>query len=105
MNASRDERATPVRVISSNSMQGSMRELLPQFERATGHQVSISYDPAELILERIARGESADLLIINAASIQELGQQGKVVRSSAHDLAVVKAGIAVRKGARRPDIT
>ena len=50
--------AVALSVYSSNSPQAALRELIPQFERANGCKVSISYDAASVALARIANGES-----------------------------------------------
>src|ERR1700693_4983999 len=49
-----------ITVLCSNSSRAVMDELVPQFERATGHKVAIKYDAAQLMLKRIAQGETAD---------------------------------------------
>jgi molybdate transport system substrate-binding protein len=53
-----------IRVLSSNGVQSVMVEMLPEFERATGHKVMIAYDTANLLLGRIKAGEAADLGIL-----------------------------------------
>ena len=55
-------------LFTSNSSRGVLSELLPQFERASGTRVSVSYDPALVMLKRIEAGESADLAILGQAS-------------------------------------
>ena len=55
-----------IRVLCSNSSRAVMDELVPQFERASGHKVSVSYDPAKIMLSRIQGGETADLAILGA---------------------------------------
>ncbi len=96
--------AVALRVYSSNSPQVALRELIPQFERANGCTVSVSYDAAKVALDRIASGETADLFIFNAAGMDELAKQNKIVTGSRRDLARCGVGLAVRAGAPRPDI-
>lgn len=81
-----------------------MEELLPAFERASGHKVSISYDTAILTLSRIKGGETADLVILSAPAIDELTKQGRIALGSSRTLARCGVGIAVRAGAPKPDI-
>ena len=82
-----------------------MGELVPQFERATGHKVSVSYDPAKVMLARIERGEAADLVITGSTAIDQLVKQGKILASSCRVLARCRVGIAVLAGQPRPDIS
>lgn len=97
--------AAGIKVLCSNSSHAVMDELMPEFERASGHKVAISYDTAKLMLSRIAGGEAADLVILNAPAIDELTQQGRVASGSRRDLARCGVGIAVRAGAAKPDIS
>ncbi|HUF80937.1 MAG TPA: substrate-binding domain-containing protein [Burkholderiales bacterium] len=88
----------------SNSMRGAMDELVPRFERASGHRLEISYDPAKVMMARIRRGESADLAMLGGSAIEELVKDGKVTAGSRRVLASCGVGIAVRAGAHKPDI-
>jgi molybdate transport system substrate-binding protein len=94
-----------ITVLCSNSSRAVMDELIPEFERGSGHKIAISYDTAKLMLSRIAGGEVADLVILNAPAIDELTQQGRVASASRRDLARCGVGIAVRAGAAKPDIS
>lgn len=99
-----DAHTAEIRVLCSNSSHAVMDELVPGFERASGHTVSVSYDPAKIMLQRIGRGETADLAILGASAIDELTKQGKITAGSRRDLARCGIGIAVRAGAPKPDI-
>ena len=96
--------AAGIKVLCSNSSHAVMEELLPAFERASGHKVSISYDTAILTLSRIKGGETADLVILNAPAIDELTKQRRIAAGNRRTLARCGVGIAVRAGAPRPDI-
>jgi molybdate transport system substrate-binding protein len=93
-----------IQLFVSNSQRGVLGELIPQFERASGHAVSISYDPAKVMMERIARGETADLVILGGSAIEDLVKAGKAAAGSKRAIASCGIGIAVLAGARKPDI-
>jgi molybdate transport system substrate-binding protein len=93
-----------IKLFVSNSMRGVMNELLPQFEHKTGHKVEVSYDPAKLMMERIQRGESADLVIIGGGGVEELEKAGKIAAGTARVISSCGVGVAVKAGAPRPDI-
>src|SRR5687767_7623749 len=97
-------RGREIRLLTSNSMHGVLDELLPQFERAAGTRVSVSYDPAKIMLERIAAGDSGDLAILSQPAIDAVAAQGKIAPDSRRTLARCAVGIAVRAGAPKPDI-
>jgi hypothetical protein len=71
--------AAEIRVLSSNGVHSVMVEMVPAFERATGHKISIDYNTANQVVDRIKGGESADLVIITRPTADGLIKQGKIV--------------------------
>jgi molybdate transport system substrate-binding protein len=92
-------------LFSSNSARGALAELLPEFERTTGLHVTVSYDPALIMLKRIRAGETADLAILGEAAIDSLIAEGTIRRESRRTLARCRVGIAVAAGAAKPDVS
>lgn len=97
--------AAEIKVLSTNAVSTVLREIVPDFERASGHKVSISYNSSNMVMGRVKNGETADLVILSRPGIDELTQQGKVVPGSSADLASTGLGVAVRAGASKPDIS
>lgn len=93
-----------ISLFCSNSLRGALTDLIPLFERSSGHAVEVSYDPAKVMMERIGRGETADAVIIGGEAIDQLVKQGKVAAGSRRAFASCGIGVAVRAGARKPDI-
>lgn len=75
------------------------------FERDSGYAVSVSFDPAQVTLKRIEKGETADFAILGEAAISQLVKQGKVLASTQRALVRSDATIGVRAGATKPDIS
>jgi molybdate transport system substrate-binding protein len=96
--------ADEIRVMSSNAFRQAYLELVPEFEKASGHKVVTTFVGGVVLMQRMKAGESADLVITAAKSIDELIQLGKVVPGSRVDLAKVGVAAAVRAGAAKPDI-
>ena len=92
-----------IRVMLSAAFKEAHLELVPQFERATGHRVISLWVPSVQMMSRLKGGEGVDLVIMSARSLDELVQAGVV--SSCTDIATCGVGVAVRAGARRPDIS
>ena len=80
-------------------------ELLPQFEKTTGNKVAAEWSGTPDIQKRIAAGEAADVVILGNSGTEELIRQGKLVPGSRANFAKSGAGVAVRDGASRPDIS
>lgn len=93
-----------MKVMCSNSMHGVMDQLVPEFERASGNKVEITYDPAKRMMARIRGGESADVAIIGAGAMEELAKDGLIAADTRVELARSSVGMAVAAGAARPDI-
>ena len=95
--------AADIKVIASNAVREPYRELVPIFEKATGHRVAIDWGGTIDIIRRIGGGDIADIVIIPAARIDDFVKQGLLVGRV--DLAQSGVGVAVRAGAPRPDIS
>lgn len=91
-----------LKVLSSNGMHGAMAELGPQFERASGHKLDITYDTGVGFNERVARGERPDVGIITVQIIEKLAGDG--ITQGPRRLARSGVGVGVRAGAPKPDI-
>ena len=101
--------AADVHVMISAGFYGVYSELAPAFERASGHHLVTTRGPSmgdspEAIPTRLARGESADVVILDGAAADELGKRGVVRGDSKVELALSQVGMVVRAGAAKPDI-
>jgi molybdate transport system substrate-binding protein len=95
-----------IKVLSSIATREAYLELVPQFEKASGHKVTTTWAGTTAIMERMAApGDVHDLVVISSTELEELMRQGKIVAGSRVDLAKSGIGIAVRKGAPRPDVS
>ena len=82
-----------------------MEDLGPKFERATGHKLVITFAPLGVVVKRIQDGETGDVVVIPRQGIESLAKDGKVVAGTETVLARSGVGVAVRKGAPKPDIS
>ena len=92
-----------IQVIASGAFKEAYLELTPQFERASGHTVTTTWNSSNQIINRLKEGEIFDLAILSAAATDELIKLGKIARR--YDLVRSGIGVAVRAGAPRPDIS
>ncbi len=101
--------AADVHVMISAGFYGVYSELGPAFERASGHHLITTRGPSmgdspEAIPTRLARGEGADIVIMDGGAVDELGKRGLVRADSKIELARSLIGMVVRAGATKPDI-
>ena len=101
--------AADVHVMISAGFHGVYSELAPTFERVSGHRLVTTRGPSmgdspEAIPTRLARGETADVVIMDGGAVDELGRRGMVRADSKVELARSLIGMVVRAGAPKPDI-
>ncbi len=97
--------AAEIKVLSTQATEQSYRELVPQFEKATGHKVTTIFTGTLDADKRVAANEQHDLLIMSQSSIDAHVKGGKVVQGSRVDLARSGVAVGVKAGASKPDIS
>ena len=96
--------AAEISAFISTALKAVTDELIPPFERDNGHTIRATYAPSGVLIPRFERGEPVDIFLTDSAAIDTLIKQGKVVAPRV-DLASTGIGIAVRKGAPKPDVS
>lgn len=97
--------AAEITVMASAAFREAYLELVPSFEKASGHQVTTIWTGTANITKRISAGEVVDIVIMAAPNVDKLIAEGKLVAGSRTDVAKSGVGIAVRAGLPRPDIS
>jgi molybdate transport system substrate-binding protein len=105
MGAAATANAAEIKVLSAGSLKLALNQLLPDFQKSSGDTVTIDYGTAGAIVGRIQKGESADVTIVSRSQLETLESQGKVAQGSRVNIAGVGVGVAIRKGAPKPDIS
>jgi molybdate transport system substrate-binding protein len=99
-----------VKVIISGGFRAVYQDVLPEFERTTGIQVttttgqSLGSSPTS-IRARLRKGDLADVVILSREGLEELIEEGRIAAGTDTDLARTPLGVAVRTGAPKPDIS
>jgi molybdate transport system substrate-binding protein len=96
--------AAEITVLAAGPAKEVFAEVVPQFEKSSGHRVLTTWSGSANIRKRIADGEVYDLVIVGAPEIDGFIQQGKVMPGSRTDLMKSGVGMAVRAGAPKPNI-
>src|SRR4051794_17172208 len=94
-----------MKILSSLAIKAGYLEIAPQYQRAKKVELKTEWVGMADIRKRMLAGESADLVIGSAGLIDELTQAGKIARGSRVDLVKSGVGVAVKKGAPKPDIS
>ncbi|MCA6107321.1 substrate-binding domain-containing protein [Bradyrhizobium cenepequi] len=93
-----------IRLLSTLALKGAVARLAGQYEASSGVRIDADFAPTLALLERIRRGEGADILILTQEGLTELVRERRVAAESCVDLARSFVGIAVKAGAIHPDI-
>jgi molybdate transport system substrate-binding protein len=96
--------AAEINVIASTAMREVLEELIPLFERASGHKVTVSFQSGAVLPAKIKEGAQADLVVTTPETIDDLVKAAKVLANSRVDFVRSGAGVAVRAGAPKPEI-
>ena len=101
--------AADVHVMISAGFFRVYSELGPAFERSSGHRLVTTRGPSmgdspEAIPARLARSETADVVIMDGAGVDELVRKGLIRADSKVEFARSLIGMVVRAGAAKPDI-
>lgn len=96
--------AAEIKFLCPVAMRAAMVDLIPQFERASSHKVTLDYATVGAITNRIVRGEAADVAVVSKGQNADLRNKGKIVEGSQVDVARVGYGVFVREGAPKVDI-
>jgi molybdate transport system substrate-binding protein len=94
-----------VTVLATTAMKTSFDELAPQFERSSGHRLTLTFGPSLQLEKRLGEGEGADVAIVSAAGSDDLVARGKIARGSVTAIAGSALGVAVPRGAAKPDLS
>jgi molybdate transport system substrate-binding protein len=103
-------RADDVQVMVSGGFTAAYKVLVAEWEKATRHTVTTVYGASmgatpTAIPTRLARGEPADIVILARTALDQLVRDGRVADHSQVDLVRSRIGMAVKAGAKKPDIS
>ena len=96
--------AAELKIFGSRVTKVIVGELGPQFEKATGYTPVVVADVAAVMKRRIEAGEPFDLAVLVDFQIDDLIKSGKLLADSRADIMSSGIGVAVKRGAPKPDI-
>jgi molybdate transport system substrate-binding protein len=96
--------AAEIFVLSAGAMRSIVTDLAMQFERETGHKVTLAFGTMGVVRQKLA-ADPADVVIMTDVAIDQSSGQGVVVAGSRADIGRTGIGVGVREGAPRPDIS
>jgi molybdate transport system substrate-binding protein len=95
--------ATEIKLIAGGSLAGLFKEISPQFEKASGHTLSIHFDSTPNIISRINAGTPFDAVVVPFDVFKDATAKSHL--SEPVNVARVGYGVIIRAGAPKPDIS
>jgi molybdate transport system substrate-binding protein len=97
--------AAEINVVSTpGPMPVVMGALIPLFEHASGHKVTIKFQAGPQTLAQLKEGAGIDLLIADEEVIDDFVKDGMIAAGGGTKVMLSRVGVAVRAGAPKPDI-
>jgi molybdate transport system substrate-binding protein len=93
-----------VRLLSTLALKGAMQRLAGDYQAQAAVRIDADFAPTLGLLDRLRKGEAADVVILTREGLEELVAERAVVAESKVDLARSYVGIAVKAGNAHPDI-
>jgi molybdate transport system substrate-binding protein len=93
-----------LKVLTAGAFKQVVLALVPDFEKETGHKVTVDNGTAGELQKRIEGGEAFDVAVITPAVVDALIEKGRISGGSRVALATVGIGVFVKEGAPKPDI-
>ena len=97
--------AAEIQLLASTAMREALDELVPQFEKDSGHKVTIAFYPAATLVIKVKEGAPADLVMTTPDNLTELTNTKHLVEGTRVDFVHSRVGVAVKAGAPKPDIS
>jgi molybdate transport system substrate-binding protein len=95
--------AAELSVYATGSMAEPLRQLGEEFTRSSGNTLRFELGTTGVVMNKLKTGK-ADVIVISAEAADSLEKEGRLIKETRADVARSLLGVAVKKGARKPDI-
>src|SRR5687768_4653699 len=96
--------AAEIKVLSAGAVEPGLRKAVAQFKQSSGHDVTIQFNTAPQIGQRLQEGYVADVVIAPPPVLKPHADAGKVVGDKQVVVGKVGVGVVIRKDAPVPKI-
>lgn len=97
--------ASEIKVFSTTGVKGVLEELIPKFEKASGHSLNVTWSTAALLTKRVEAGEQADALVLIKNNVESLLKEGKIVPGTETLFGQSIFAVGVKTGTPKPDVS
>jgi molybdate transport system substrate-binding protein len=96
--------AADIKLLTTGAIRPALRDIIPAFEKQSGHKVTMINDTAGAVLQRIKDGEKFDVVVNTTTAQDTLSDMGVVIMESVVPLARVGIGVGVPLSAPQPNL-
>lgn len=97
--------AAELKVLAGGSLRSVLTELGPQFERSSGHKLTIHFDTTPNLIKLSTSGDPFDMGVVPIDVFQDAAAKARFTPGPLIEFARVGYGVAVRAGAPKPDVS
>lgn len=97
-------RPAELQVLAGGAITAPMNELAAQYESATGQRIVFRFGTTPVLVKLATGGDPFDLGVVPVDVMQDAAARARFAPGPTTDIARVGLGIAIRSGARKPDI-
>ncbi len=94
-----------ITVLAGMGVVSGVRDLAFGFEQMTGNKVIVRFEQTPDLNQKIISGAPADIAALQPQQVDAFIKDGKMVAGTRTNFAQAGVGVAVKTGARRPDIS
>ena len=96
--------ADTIKVLTGGAFKPVLTDMLADFEKETGHKVTVQNDTAGALSQRLRTGEAFDIVILPTTNLDALAAEGRVSDDSITPFGKVGVGVVVALSAPQPNI-
>ena len=93
-----------LKVLSAGAVKRGVAQIAKEFERESGNKVTAEFSTAPEIRQRVAAGETADVIVAPPAGMGDIAKQGKIVTESRGFVGRSRMGVVVHAKAAAPEL-
>lgn len=97
--------AAEVKVLATGAHVESLKTIVPDFEKATGHKVTLEINASPVTVKNIEAGAAFDAVVAIKGPLDEAAKKGFLADGTRPVVSIVGLGAAQRAGNPKPDIS
>ena len=97
--------AAQLKLLVGGAMSEPFREVGKEFEKKSGHTLSLTIDTTGALQNKLRGGEKADLILVSSPGMDALQKENRIMQGTRVNLGRAVIGVSVRAGATAPDIS